>query len=41
MRATEIKYFNSRLYFYYVNNGINFLIIAVDLNRVPFIVVEG
>jgi len=41
MRATEIKRFNSRLYFYYINNKINPLIIAVDLNRVPPIIIEG
>ena len=33
--------FNSRLYFYYVNNKINFLIIAVNLNRVPPIIAKG
>jgi hypothetical protein len=41
MRATEIERFNSRLYFYYVDNRINPLTIAVDLSRVPPIVVEG
>jgi len=41
MRTTEIKYFNSRLYFYYINNRINPLIVAVNLNKMPFIVVEG
>jgi len=41
MRATEIKRFNSRLYFYCINNIINSLIIAVDLNRMPFIIIEG
>jgi len=41
MRATEIKHFNSRLYFYYVDNGINLLTIAVNLSKVSLIVVEG
>jgi len=41
MRAAEIKHFNSRLYFYYINNGINPLTVIVDLNKIPFIVKEG
>jgi len=41
MRITEIKRFNSCLYFYYINNRINLLTIAVDLNKVPFIIIEG
>jgi len=41
MRAIEIKRFNNYLYFYYVNNKINLLIIAVNLNRVPFVIIEG
>ena len=41
MRATEIERFNSRLYFYCVNNRINPLIIIVDLSRVPPIIIEG
>ena len=41
MRATKIERFNSRLYFYYVNNRINPLAIAVDLSRVPPIIIEG
>ena len=41
MRATKIERFNSRLYFYYINNGINPLTIAVDLSRVPPIITEG
>ena len=41
MRATEKKRFNSRLYFYYVDNGINPLTVTVDLSRVPPIVIEG
>jgi len=41
MRATEIKRFNSYLYFYYINNKINPLTIAVNLNRVPLIIAKG
>ena len=41
MRATEKKRFNSRLYFYYINNRINPLVVAVDLSRVPLIIIEG
>ena len=41
IRATEKKRFNSRSYFYYINNGINPLIVIVDLSRVHLIVVEG
>ena len=41
MRATEKKRFNSRSYFYCVNNGINPLVVVVDPSRVPPIVVEG
>ena len=41
MRVTEMERFNSRLYFYYINNKINPLTVAVDLNRVPLIIVEG
>ena len=41
MRATEKKRFDSRLYFYYINNGINPLTVTVDLSRVPPIVIEG
>ena len=33
--------FNSCLYFYYINNRINPLTVAVDLSRVPPIVAEG
>ena len=40
MRATKIKRFNSRLYFYYVNNGINPLTIAVNLSQVPSIIIK-
>jgi len=41
MRITEIERFNSYLYFYCVDNRIIFLIIAVNLNKVPFVVIEG
>ena len=41
IRATKIERFNSHLYFYYVNNRINPLTIAVDLSRVPPIIIEG
>jgi len=41
MYATEIKHFNSRLYFYYINNRINPSTIVVDLSRVSLIIVEG
>jgi len=38
MRIIEMESFNSRLYFYYIDNGINPLTITVDLNKVPPIV---
>ena len=41
MHTAKIERFNSRSYFYYVNNRINPLTVAVDLNRVPPIVIEG
>ena len=41
IRATKIERFNSRSYFYYINNRINPLTIAVDLSRVPPIIIEG
>jgi hypothetical protein len=41
MRITKKKRFNSRLYFYYINNRINPLVVAVDLSRVPSIIIEG
>ena len=41
IRATKIERFNSRFYFYCVNSGINPLTIAVDLSRVPPIIIEG
>ena len=40
MRTAEIKRFNSHLYFYYINNKINSLIIIVNLSRVFFIIKE-
>ena len=40
MRAAKIERFNSHLYFYYINNRINPLTIAVDLSRVPPIIAE-
>ena len=41
MHITKKKYFNSRLYFYCINNGIDPLAVAVDLSRVPPIIIEG
>ena len=41
IRITKKKRFNSRLYFYYINNRINPLVVVVDLSRVPLIIVEG
>ena len=41
MRATKIERFNSYLYFYYINNRIDPLTIAVDLSRVPPVITEG
>ena len=41
MRATKIERFDSRLYFYYINSGINSLTIAVDPSGVPPIIIEG
>ena len=37
---TKIKRFNSRSYFYCVNNGINPLTVIVDLSRLPPIITE-
>jgi len=39
--VVEIKRFNSYLYFYYIDNGINSLIIIVNLSKVFFIVKKG
>jgi len=41
MRITKVECFNSRLYFYYIDNGIKPLTVTVDLSRVPLIIVEG
>jgi hypothetical protein len=41
MRATKIERFNSRFYFYYVNNRIDPLTVTVDLNRLPPVIIEG
>ena len=41
IHATEKKRFNSRLYFYYINNRINPLIVVVDLSRVHLIIIKG
>jgi len=41
MRTTKKKRFNSRLYFYYIDNRINPLTIAVDLSSVSPIIIEG
>jgi len=41
MCATKIERFNSRSYFYCINNGINPLAITVDLSRVPLVIIEG
>ena len=37
----EIDHFNSHLYFYCINNGINPLTISVNLSRVPLIAEKG
>jgi len=39
--ATEMRRFDSCLYFYCVDNGIDPLTITVDPSRVPLIVAEG
>ena len=39
--TTKKKRFNSRLYFYYINNRINPLTITVDLSRLPPVIIEG
>jgi len=41
MYATEMERFNSRSYFYCINNGIDLLTIAVDLSKVSPVIVEG
>jgi len=39
--TTKMERFNSRFYFYYINNRINPLAIIVDLSRVPLVIIEG
>ena len=41
MRVTKMERFDSRFYFYYVNNRINPLTITVDLSRLPLVIIEG
>ena len=41
MCATKIEHFNSRSYFYCINNRINSLAITVDLSKVPLVIAEG
>jgi len=41
MRATKVERFNSRLYFYCVDNGIEPSTVTVDPSRVPPIIAEG
>ena len=41
MRMAKMERFNSRLYFYYINNRIDSLTITVDLSGVPPIIAEG
>jgi len=41
IRATKIERFNSRFYFYCINNRIDPLAITVDLSRVPLVIIEG
>ena len=41
IHVTEKKRFNSRLYFYYIDNGIDPLTVTVDLSRVSLIITEG
>ena len=40
MRVIEIDYFNSHLYFYYINNRINLLTVIINLSKVPPIIKE-
>ena len=40
MHITKIEYFNSRSYFYCINNGINPLTIIVNLSKLPPVVIE-
>jgi len=41
MRVAKIERFDSRSYFYCINNGIDPLTVAVDPSRVPPVVTEG
>jgi hypothetical protein len=41
IRVTKIERFNSRSYFYCVDNGINPLTVTVDPSRLPLVIVEG
>jgi len=41
MRVTKVERFNSRLYFYCVDNGIKPLAVTVNPSRVPPIIAEG
>ena len=41
MRVTEMERFNGHLYFYCIDNKINFLAVPVDLNKMPPIIAEG
>ena len=38
MHIMEIKHFNSHLYFYCINQGINPSAIMADLSRMPFVI---
>ena len=39
--SAEKEHFNSRSYFYYINNEINPLTVSVDLSQVPSIITKG
>ena len=41
MHVTKMERFNSRLYFYCIDNRIDPLTVLVDLSKVPPVVVEG
>ena len=36
-----MKHFNSRFYFYYINNRFNPLTVTVDLSKLLLIITEG
>ena len=40
INTIKIQCFNSRLYFYYINNRINLLTIVVNLNKMPFVIIK-